>query len=203
MKINDCNLDDYSALLFDLDGTLINSMPLHNKAWMDTFKANGVSITKEFLQETAGTKSARIVEIVNERHGLTLDPTNVARQKRNQYLSTLHEVEVVAPLLEIIKKYYDVKPMAIITASSHEVVDQLLPKLGIDHFFQTIICAEDTLLGKDTIEPYTLASKQLDTNPKECLFFDDGDVGLKGAKLAGMDVIHVDITSPEIFTPLL
>lgn len=199
MKINQYNLDDYSALLFDLDGTLINSMPLHNKAWMDAFKANGVAITEEFLQETAGTKSVRIVEIVNERHNTSLDPASVARQKRNQYLSTLHEVEIVDSLIEIIKKYHGKKPMGIITASSHEVVDQLLPKLGIDHYFQSIICADDTKLGKDTTEPYALASTQLGTNPDKCIFFDDGDVGLKGALLSGMDVVHVDITTPQVF----
>ncbi len=199
MKINQYNLDEYSALLFDLDGTLINSMPLHNKAWKDAFAANGVTITEEFLQETAGMKSVRIVEIVNERFNIELDPKAVARQKRNQYLSTLHKVEVVAPLLEILKKYKDKKPMGIITASSHEVVDQLLPKLGIEHYFQSIICADDTQLGKDTTEPYSLASEQLGTQMKECIFFDDGDVGLKGARLSGMDVVHVDITTPEVF----
>ncbi len=202
MKIDQYNLDDYSALLFDLDGTLINSMPLHNKAWTDAFAANGVTITEEFLQETAGTKSIRIVEIVNERHGTQLDPASVARQKRDQYLNTLHEVEVVAPLLDIIKKYQGKKPMGIITASSHEVVDQLLPKLGIDHYFQSIVCADDTKLGKDTTEPYCLAADQLSTQMKDCIFFDDGDVGLQGAKLSGMDVIHVDITTEKVFKAL-
>ncbi len=199
MKINQYNLDSYSALLFDLDGTLIDSMPFHNKAWTEAFKEFGVEITPEFLHETMGMESKRIVGIINERFSLELDSTAVARLKRNKYLETLHEVQVVPELLDILKHYHGKKPMGIVTGSSHEVVDQLLPKIKIDHFFETVVCSDDTAQGKDTEAPYMLASSKLGTTPNQCLFFDDGDVGLKGAKLCQMDAIHVDITKTEVF----
>ncbi len=79
------------------------------------------------------------------------------------------------------------------------MVDLLLPKLKLDHYFDSIICADDTKLGKDSKEPYQLMGSHLDVNPANCLFFDDGDVGLKGAQLAGMSIVHVDINQPNIF----
>ena len=197
-KINK-NLNDYQALIFDLDGTLLNSMPLHNKAWMDTLAENGVIVEKDFLMETAGMASLRIISIINERFQKNLDPKMISAQKRQKYLKTLDQVEVFEPVLAIIKNYYKKIPLGVITGGSHAVVDLLLPKLKLDHYFDSIICADDTKLGKDSKEPYQLMGSQLSLDPTKCLFFDDGEVGLKGAKLAGMSVVHVDINDPDVF----
>ncbi len=199
MKILNCVLDSYDAIFFDLDGTLINSMPLHNQAWIDTFKENNVEVPLQFFFETAGMSSLRIVEIINERHGLQLNPEEVSRVKRDKYLIHLNQVEVVEKVIEIVKEYYGKRPLGIITGGSHEVVDQLLPKLGIDKYFDTVICSDDTKIGKDGKEPYLLATKNLNVTPEKSLFFDDGDVGLKGALSTGMDVIHVDVEDKKVF----
>lgn len=200
MKFLDFDLDQYEALLFDLDGTLINSMPLHNKAWLDTLKDHGAEIDIQFLHDTAGMSSVRIVSILNERLGMSLDPKIVSRDKRNRYLESLDQVKTAPQLMEIVEKFHGKCAMGIITGSSHEVVDQLLPKLGIDHYFQSIVCSDDTVLGKDSIEPYELAAKQLNVKTENCLFFDDGDVGLKGAKLAGLEVVHVNLNKSSVFS---
>ena len=202
MKILNCVLDSYDAIFFDLDGTLINSMPLHNQAWIDTFKENNVEVPLQFFFETAGMSSLRIVEIINERHGLQLNPEEVSRVKRDKYLIHLNQVEVVEKVIEIVKEYYGKRPLGIITGGSHEVVDQLLPKLGIDKYFDTVICSDDTKIGKDGKEPYLLATKNLNVTPEKSLFFDDGDVGLKGALSTGMDVIHVDVEDKKVFMGL-
>jgi beta-phosphoglucomutase-like phosphatase (HAD superfamily) len=199
MNILNKNLDNYKALIFDLDGTLLDSMPLHNKAWIEAFRDFGATVTEEFLQETAGMASQRIVTVVNERQQKKLDPKAVADVKRNKYLSTLELVKIVEPVFAIIKHYYKKVPLGVITGGSHAVVDQLLVKLKLDHYFEAIICADDTKLGKDSVEPYELMGKMIGVSPKESLFFDDGDVGLKGAKLAGMDIVHVNINHPKVF----
>lgn len=199
MNILDHNLNNYEALLFDLDGTLINSMPWHNQAWKEAFLEFGVIIDDQFLADTMGMASLRIVEIINNRDGIKLDPKEVSQRKRAKYLKNIDRIKVVPEVFEIIKKYHNIKPMGIITGSSHAVVDMLLPKLGIDHYFKSIICSDDTKRGKDSKEPYHLAQDQLGVNLENCLFFDDGDVGLKGAKLSGMKVIHVDVNSAQIF----
>lgn len=200
MKILYFDLDQYQALLFDLDGTLINSMPLHNKAWLETLKDHGADVDIQFLLDTAGMSSLRIVSILNEQLGKSLDPVAVSRDKRDRYLMHLDEVKTVPALMEIVEEYYQKLPMGIITGGSHEVVDMLLPKLGIDHYFDCVVCSDDTKRGKDSVGPYQLAAQLLKVDVKKALFFDDGDVGLKGAMLAGMDVIHVDVNSEHIFS---
>jgi HAD superfamily hydrolase (TIGR01509 family) len=200
MKILSKNLDTYQALIFDLDGTLLNSMPLHNRAWKDAFAENGVTVTESFLMETAGMASPRIVSIINERFNKALDPKAVSLLKREKYLETLEQVEVFKPLLAIIQTYHHKLPLGVITGGSHAVVDMLLPKLNLAHYFDFIICSDDTKLGKDSAEPYELMASTLKVNISKCLFFDDGDIGLKGARLAGMDVLHVDINHPDVFS---
>lgn len=199
MKVLNIELNNYKALIFDLDGTLLNSMPMHNKAWIDTFAENGVTITEQFLQETAGMASIRIVSLINEQFNKNLDPKKISIDKRDKYLKTIDQVEVVPAVLDIVKTYYQKVPLGVITGGSHAVVDMLLPKLGLDHYFEKVICADDTKLGKDSTEPYLMMTEFLKVEPRGCLFFDDGDVGLKGARLAGMDVIHVDINHSQIF----
>lgn len=199
MKILNHNLDSYKALIFDLDGTLLNSMPQHNRAWISALAENGVTITEQFLMETAGMASERIVKIINERDGISLDPKMISLQKRQKYLQTIDQVEVVKPVLSIIEKYFKKCPLGVITGGSHAVVDMLLPKLGLDHYFEKIICSDDTTQGKDSVEPYVMMADTLKVKTHECLFFDDGDIGLKGATLAGMKVVHVDISTAQVF----
>ena len=199
MKILDFDLDQYECILFDLDGTLIDSMPYHNEAWMKAFSDHGVTIDQKFLDETAGMASTRIVGIVNERFTKNLDPKELSAYKRNIYLENIDKVKPFTPVMDIVKKYHNKIPLGIVTGSSHAVVDFLLPKLEIAHYFDSIVCSDDTELGKDSIAPYELSKKHLNINLKNSLFLDDGDVGLRGAKLAGMDVIHLDIHHPAIY----
>ncbi len=199
MDILGKKIDDYKCLLFDLDGTLINSMVWHNIAWTEAFKEAGLEIPQSLLDETMGMASVRIVEIANKRYNTNLDAKKVAANKRAKYLDNLSKVETVPKLMEIVKKYHGIKPLGIITGGSHAVVDKLLPLLKIDYYFDSIVCADDTTLGKDSTQPYEMATEQLKVDMKDCIFFDDGDVGLKGARLSGMDVVHVDINSPDVF----
>jgi HAD superfamily hydrolase (TIGR01509 family) len=199
MNINDIDFNQYQAIFFDLDGTLINSMPYHNEAWLETLRENQVNIEITFLQETAGLSIVRIVNIINERFNKSLDPLQVAETKKNKFLEKMHQVQTITPVMDIVTKYHGVIPMGVITGGFHVVVDKILPQLDIAKYFDSLVCADDTEKGKDTVAPYQLACSQLGVSPDQCLFLDDGDVGLKGAMLAGMDVIHVDVNHPEIF----
>ncbi|EQC43756.1 HAD family phosphatase [Bacteriovorax sp. Seq25_V] len=199
MKLLNFDLNSYDALLFDLDGTVVDSVEIHDQAWVDTFRDYGVTVDFDFLKKTTGMASTRIVRIVNETFKVQLDPNKLATEKRNRYLQNLPNVKLIDPVVSILKNYYGKTPMAAITGGSHQVVDMLLPKLGIDHFFQAVVCSDDTEKGKDSTEPYELACKSLGVQMNKCLFLDDGDIGLTGAKLAGMDTILVDIHHPDIF----
>lgn len=202
MKLFNQDINNYQALVFDFDGTLVDSMPHHNKAWKEAFLESGFEMPQELLDETTGMASKRIVSIVNDRFKKNFDPSLISKIKRKKYLQNLEHVQLVRPVFEIVKNFYKKCPLGIITGSSHAVVDQLLLKLGIEKYFDSIICADDTEKGKDSTEPYELFASQQNVLLENCLFFDDGDVGLKGAKLSGMSVVHIDINHPDIFLSL-
>ncbi len=199
MKILNYNLNNYQALLFDLDGTVVNSVPIHDRAWIETFHEYGIVIDLQFLKETTGMASTRIVKVVNEKFGVDLDPKTLSDKKRARYLENVEDVKLVGPVFEILKAFHGKLPMGAITGGSHQVVDFLLPKLGIAKYFQTVVCSDDTRNGKDSTEPYELACGNLKVEMNKCIFFDDGDIGLTGAKLSGMDIIQVDIDRSDIF----
>jgi len=196
----DKNLSIYQALIFDLDGTFIDSMPLHNRAWIEVLSQNGVTINEQFIHDMAGMSSERIVNILNKRFQKNLDPEIISTQKRNKYLEVIDQVQIFEPVFSLVKKYHQIIPMGIITGGEHEVVDNQLLKLDIRKYFQVVICSEDTLSGKDTAAPYILMCNKLAVDPSKCLFFDDGDLALKGAKLSGMNVIRVNVRHRDIFS---
>ncbi len=203
MDISHFNLDNYDALIFDLDGTLIDSMEQHNSAWMATLLENGVDLDLQFFEETTGLSSERIVGIINERLNMQLDPKLISQSKRAKYRASMAEVKTAPAVMDIVKAYHGKLPMGIVTGGSHPVVDILLPQLGIDHYFSALMCADDTKEGKDTAVPFDLVAQKLGVKASKCVFFDDGDAGLKGARAAGMDIIRVDLATPEVFFPVL
>ncbi|MBK9322111.1 MAG: HAD family phosphatase [Bdellovibrionaceae bacterium] len=184
-------LENYDALLFDLDGTLADSMAIHNEAWIATFKDLGFSVTPELLTQYAGIPNQRTVEIFNQRFGWHLDPQSVARDKEQRFLQNIDFVRPIESVLKIAQTYYQIKKMAIVSGGTKNLVDQILNVLKIASLFSVKVCAEDVPLGKPHPDPFLFAAKVLKVSPTTCLVFEDGESGIKGAKAAGMGVVRV------------
>ncbi|MGZ3694317.1 MAG: HAD family hydrolase [Bdellovibrionota bacterium] len=185
------NLDRYSALLFDLDGTLANSMGLHNDSWIATLKTHGHSITAEILQEYAGIQNQRTVELFNQRFGWNLPAAQVIEEKESRFLTTIEKVKPIEVVLKIAFDNYERKPLAIVSGGHRELVIQILRTLGIFSLFPVIVCAEDSEKGKPHPDPFLKAAQQLNMDPKKCVVFEDGEAGIRGARAAGMGVVKV------------
>jgi HAD superfamily hydrolase (TIGR01509 family) len=184
-------IDEYEALLFDLDGTLADSMGLHNRAWIETLREFGLKMTEEILMEYTGIPNFKTVEIFNQRFGWTLDPRTVALKKENRFFEDFDQMPAVEPVLKIAKEYFNKKPMAIVSGGSREVVSRILTNLKIEHLFSAKVCSEDTLHGKPSPEPFLLAAKLLGLPAPRCLVFEDGSAGILGAQACGMGVVKV------------
>jgi HAD superfamily hydrolase (TIGR01509 family) len=183
----------FKALIFDLDGTLINSMPIHNRAWIETMAAHGHRIEEKWLMELAGVSSVRTVETFNQRFGWQLDPVTTAKEKEARYLGQMGDVKPFEKVTAIARDHFGKKPMALVTGGQREVVMRVLKLHQMEKLFPVQVCAEDTERGKQFPDPFLLAARQLNVNPKECVVFEDGDLGIKGAKAAGMSVIRVNL----------
>lgn len=184
------HIEQFSALLFDLDGTVANSMPAHNNAWLEVLGKDGKLVTHEILQEYAGMTSLKLVPKLNERFGLNLDPESLSHKKEMIFLEHLHEVTLIESVHEIIKAYSH-KPMAIVSGGTRENVIRTLSILNISHHFSHLVCAGDTTRGKPHADPFLKAASLLNVDPTQCLVFEDAEPGIIGAKKAGMGVIKV------------
>lgn len=191
-------LKSFDALLFDLDGTLVDSMPLHNKAWIETVANHGRAINEDMLLELAGISTLRTVEIFNDRYGWNLDPVLIAKEKESLYIKSLNNPEnlkIAEEVLEVARKNFESKKLAIVTGGERETVEKVISITGLRDLFPVVVCAEDTERGKQFPDPFLLAAEKLKVSPEKCLVFEDGDVGIKGAQSAGMGVVKVDLRS--------
>lgn len=182
---------NYDALLFDLDGTLIDSMPLHNQAWIEVLSEKGLVMTNDILNEYMGIPNMQTVEIFNKRFGWNLDPGQITTLKENSFLEKLKHVKVIEVTVQAAKENFGKVPMAIVTGSAKKPALELIKMLDIEKYFPLMITSEDTLKHKPDPEPFLLAAKKLNVDPKKCLVFEDGAMGIQAANAAGMKVIKV------------
>ncbi|MFT6071038.1 MAG: HAD superfamily hydrolase (TIGR01509 family) [Bacteriovoracaceae bacterium] len=200
MLIKNKDLGSFEGLVFDLDGTLIDSMPIHNKAWLETLEKHGFKSSNEELMSYAGIASVKIVERLNLKHGLDLHPQEISDEKEVIFKERFNEVQLAQEVLDLAIKYKGSKKISIVTGGERETVAMVLERFKMKEHFPVVICAEDTIEGKDTPAPFLLAAQKMGVDPSSCLFFDDGDAGLNGALKAGMQVLKVDLSTKEIYS---
>lgn len=181
----------YDALLFDLDGTLIDSMPLHNEAWIEVLSEYGHTMTSEILTEYMGIPNFKTVQIFNERFGWSLDPQQITNQKEARFLEKLKHVKAIDVTVQVAHENFGRVPMAIVTGSAQALALELIRLLDIEKYFSVVITAEDTKLHKPDPEPFLLAAQKLKVQPHNCVVFEDGAIGIQAAFKANMKVVKV------------
>ncbi|MGZ3690726.1 MAG: HAD family hydrolase [Pseudobdellovibrio sp.] len=181
----------FKALLFDLDGTLIDSMPLHNRAWKEILADHGCVMTDEILTEYTGVPNRKTVEIFNKRFGWKLNPEHIADLKETRFLQILKDIKTIKITVDVARENFGKVPMAIVTGSVKAPAIELIKLLDIEKYFSVVVTAEDTKNHKPDPEPFLLAARKLGVEPQKCLVFEDGALGIQGAHAAGMKVIKV------------
>ena len=174
------------ALIFDLDGTLVDSMPLHYEAWKEVCATKGLDFSEEEFYSLAGVPSDRIFEIINERHGTDFDPPKDSLIKEEVYLSKINKLKVVEPVFRLAVDFHGKLPMAIGTGSPGQHSWEAVRALGLDKYFSILISKNDVKEGKPNPETFLKCAEAMNIEPKYCQVFEDGDPGLKAAKTAGM-----------------
>ncbi len=181
----------FGAYLFDLDGTLADSMPLHFRSWTQAVEEQGCTFPEELFYAWGGIPLPRTVELLNERFGASMSPAVVARRKEKLYLEMLPEVQPIASVLAVVEESYGRIPLAIVSGSPHESIERTLATLGLLDRFAVLIGAEDYTCGKPDPEPFLLAAERLGVAPADCLVFEDADAGIASAEAAGMDWVRI------------
>jgi beta-phosphoglucomutase family hydrolase len=180
------------GLIFDSDGTLVDTMPLHYLAWQEIVRAKNLLFPEQLFYDLAGVPSDKIVEILNEKFGYGLDPVETAAAKEALFLeSYLPRARPIEPVLAIAKNYKGKLPMAVATGGIRPVVQSALKAIGMAGFFDAVVSSEDVQHGKPAPDTFLEAARRLKVEPAACIVFEDSNLGLEAAKRAGM--VGVDI----------
>ena len=182
----------FCAYLFDMDGTIADSMPLHYIAWKQALAEYGCPLFPEDLFYSWGGMPVReIVATLNQRHGLSMPIEELAHRKEGLYYELLPKLTAVPEVLEQIEEAHSRIPFAVVSGSTRESVTKSLDVLGLSDKFDVLVCAGDYTNAKPDPEPFLLAAQKLNVPPASCLVFEDTAMGIEAATAAGMQSVRV------------
>jgi HAD superfamily hydrolase (TIGR01509 family) len=183
---------DFKAYLFDCDGTIADSMPLHYVAWTQALaEYDCTNFTEELFYALGGMPVGDVVAQLNDRDGLSIPVAEFAHRKESLYYDLIHQLQPVPEVLEQIRLQHGKIPFAVVSGSTRESVVASLDALGLLELFDTLVCAGDYQHGKPAPDPFLLAASRLGVEPSACLVFEDADIGIQSATAAGMTSVRI------------
>ncbi|HEY4330033.1 MAG TPA: HAD family phosphatase [Phycisphaerae bacterium] len=181
----------FQGLIFDCDGTIVDTMPVHYAAWVKALTPLGLKFPEERFYSFAGALSTTIVQTISREQGVTCDPVQVAHQKEEIYEASLRNLEPIHSVVAIARREKAHRRLAVASGGRKQAVKASLSVIDVDHLFEVIVGAEDVVLGKPSPELFLKAAQLLGLQPNACLVYEDGDLGIQAARSAGMEFIDV------------
>jgi len=182
---------DTLALVFDCDGTIADTMPLHYESWVAALGQHKVEFPEALFYEMAGIPTATIIQMLNERHGHSMPVQETTDIKENLFLKLIDRVKPIEPVVQIIERFAGQLPMAVATGGTRAICIRTLQALNLHHHFTAIVTADDVVRGKPAPDIFLEAAKRLGVPPDKCVAFEDADLGVRSATDAGMKVVDV------------
>lgn len=183
----------FRAFLFDCDGTIVDSMPLHYTAWKNALSEWGGTFDEGLFYSWGGVPPIEIATRLNKLQGLSMPVEDVAEHKEGLYFSLLSELKVVPEVLEHIDAHHGKIPFAVVSGSTRQSIINSLTTVGLLDRFDVIVGSEDYARSKPAPDAYLVAAERLGVEPKECLVFEDAEIGIQGAIAAGMATVRVPL----------
>jgi len=186
---------DFDAYIFDLDGTLVDSMPLHYRAWDAAMREFGLreKLDENLFYALGGVNSQGVATTFGKRYGLTLNPEKAMRVKEALYLKLIPEIKRITPVADFAERIAKTRPVAIATGGLMDIAGPALKASGLDTIFKIVVTPADVPPGRGKPHPdmFELAARRCGVDPKQCLAFEDAAPGIQAATAAGMKVVHV------------
>lgn len=190
----------FRGYIFDCDGTIADTMPLHFIAWDRAMKDLGGTFPEELFYAWGGKPTVIIVEELNAKFGLNLDPDQTTQLKERYYHDLIPEVLPIEPVVDLVKQFHGTAPLAVASGGFREIVLATLRALDLEHYFDAIVGAEDVVHGKPHPDPFLEAARRIGVDPEHCLVFEDSPLGMESARRAGM--LAVLVPSPREVNPV-
>ncbi len=179
------------ALLFDLDGTLVDSMPAHLEAWRAVLSPRGLAFPEGFMDEVAGRPTVAIAEILRDRFGFPVEPAALAAEKQAAFLAHLEHVRPVPETGALARRAHGRLPLAVGTGGRRAQSARLLALAGLADLFPVVVTSEDVERPKPAPDTWLRCAELLGVPPGDCLVLEDASSGLEAARRAGMRALDV------------
>lgn len=192
---------DFAGYIFDCDGTLIDSMPVHYRAWDAAMRRNGLGekLSEELFYSLGGVPTRRVAELIAQHYGLTIDPEVVFHQKEALFMEMLADVALIEPVVAFARRAVaEGKPVSVASGGPRVVVERSLELAGLAPLFQVVVTADDVVNGKPSPDMFLLAAQRMGVPATRCLVFEDAEPGHRAAEAAGMPSVHVPSRGPRV-----
>ncbi len=190
---------NFKAVIFDMDGVIVDSEPLHEQAFMDTFHELGYGQTHGIrFADYLGRSDRAVWNVFIEKHRPSQTLLELTDLKENRLISVLQKKEPLFPdaprLIELLSTRY---PLAVASGSVHKVISAVLGLRNLRSFFKTVVSAEDVRHGKPAPDIFLRTAELLKIAPQDCCVIEDTTAGVEAARSAGMQVIAITNTYPS------
>lgn len=190
--------DGIRGLIFDCDGTLVDSLPLHYAAWEETFADLGLPCPLNFLLQHNGKPTDQIVALYNAEFNQAIDIARFTEDKERRTYARLDQTLPIEPVATLARRYYGRLPMAVVSGSNRLNVERALQAASLYALFPVVLTADEGLPPKPAPDLFLEAARRLGVEPRYCQVFEDADSGLEAARQAGMLATDVRSVIAEI-----
>ena len=182
---------EIKGLVFDCDGTLADTMPLHWRAWQLISQRHHLDFPIDRFYSLGGVPSRDILKMLAAEQGLALDHVAVAHEKEEAYLPLMAEVEPIHVVVEIARENFGKIPMAVASGGTQSIIVAVLEHLKIRHFFNAVVTSEMVVNQKPAPDIFLEAARRIGVDPRFCRGYEDTDLGMQAIRSAAMEAVDV------------
>ena len=180
------------GLIFDLDGTLANTMQYHFESWRKAVTPYGIDFTPELFLSLTGMSRWATIEKLNDMFGTSMNVIEVGTCKVDHFTTLVQQTTEIKIVADIVRKYHTILPISIGTGSTTNGANRTLKIINMHQYFDIIITSDNIENSKPHPETFLKCAELMGVNPEDCVVFEDGILGMQAAKSAGMMVIDVN-----------
>ncbi len=179
------------GLIFDIDGTICDTMPVHYIAWRDTAAEQGIDFTTDLFLEVTGIPALQTSQYLKAKFDADFDEVEFTRLKEERFEQNMHRAKPILPVVKIIRENKGKLPMACGTGGSQHLAWKTLEIAGVKDCFDHVVAAEDVINHKPFPDTFLKAAELIGVQPEDCEVFEDGELGILAAESAGMMSVDV------------
>ncbi len=186
---------EFAGYIFDLDGTLVDTMPLHYRAWNRAMQLAGLRepLSEDLFYSLGGVPTRRVAKLLAEHYGLAIDVEKVFHQKEALFLELRSEMKLIDAVVAFARQAAATRiPVSVASGGPRDIVGHTLELMHLKDLFPVVVTPEDVVHGKPAPDLFLLAAKKMGVAPEKCLVFEDAEPGFKAAEAAGMKWVRVD-----------